>query len=60
MTSLGKLACEIQTPVATLQQVIERLNIKPAQRLNGIAYFDADDVNRIAENVCMPVAGSTK
>lgn len=51
LTSIGKLAGEIQTPVAILQQVILRLNITPHQRLNGVPYFCRADVDRIAQQV---------
>tara|TARA_A100001391_G_scaffold67455_1_gene43151 strand:+ start:279 stop:506 length:228 start_codon:yes stop_codon:yes gene_type:complete len=48
LTSIGKLASEVQTPVSGLQNVITRLSIQPVQRINGVPYFSAQDCERIA------------
>jgi len=51
LVSIGCLAGELQTPVRTLELAAQTLGIVPALRLNRIAHFDADQVERIAQHV---------
>jgi hypothetical protein len=51
LTTLGKLAGEIKTPVHVLKRIIARLGITPVQTLNGVPYFSQTDIERIADSV---------
>jgi hypothetical protein len=48
LTSVGKLACELQVPVVKIRRVAESLGIVPSMRLNDVDHFAADDCERIA------------
>jgi len=49
--SVGKIAATIQMTPARIQEVAALLGIAPAGRINGVAYFSSNDVERIAAHV---------
>ncbi len=51
ITSIGCLAGQLQTPVSKLQEIAAALGIIPTSTINNAPYFDAADVERIAERI---------
>jgi len=49
--SFGCMAGELQTPVSRLQKIAKQLGITPTSTINNIPYFDAADVERIADQI---------
>ncbi len=44
--SMGALAEHFEIPLRQLQLTIQRAGIQPALRLNGLAYYDSQGVER--------------
>ena len=51
LTSIGSAAGQLQTPVSRIDSATDDLGIHPALILNGIRYFGATEIERIAEHI---------
>ena len=49
--SIGQLAAHVQRPVRKIEQAASELKIRPALRLNGVPYFNAQQVERLTETL---------
>ncbi len=49
--SFGCMAGELQTPVSRLQEIAKQLGITPSSTINNVPYFNAADVERIADQI---------
>lgn len=57
--SVGKAACELRAPASRVLEVAAALGIEPQGRINGVTYFSAADVERIALHVHRTSQGPT-
>ena len=51
LLSIGMLASHVQRSVKAIEQAATAANIAPAMRVNGVPYFNADQVERLTEAV---------
>jgi hypothetical protein len=51
LESIGHLCQSLQSPYARIQRAIEKLNVRPAVTINGIAHFNEEQTERIADAV---------
>jgi len=49
--SVGQLAAHIQRPVRSIETAAEQLQIRPAMRLNGVPYFDGEQVEKLTQEL---------
>ncbi len=53
ISSIGRIAGELQCPVHELLAIAEQLGIVPGAIINGCPHFSAEDRSRIAEHLRM-------
>lgn len=51
LLSIGMLASHVQRSVKAIEQAAAAIQIEPAMKLNGIAYWDANQVEQITEAI---------